>query len=458
MLSKHPDVASNLGLLEIWLQANMAYQGLPGITMAIVHDQDLIYAKGFGYADVASKKPISPDSIFRIASHSKLFTAISIMQLRDQGKLQLDDPIKKYLPWFDIQDTYPEAPPINIRHLLTHTSGLPREAGSAYWTDFEFPTTQQIIERLSQLQTIFPSETRLKYSNLALALAGEIVELVSGQPFAEYVQQNIFNPLGMTNTSVAFPSAYNNRLVTGYTRRMPDGTREPLPFVDARGLAAATGISSTVTDMSRFVSWQFRLLESGKTEILKANTLREMQRVHWVLPEWEGGWGLGFGILHQKDRDLIGHSGGYPGYRTLTLISLKEKISVIVFTSALDAQPFAISERIFDWVAPAITKAVKGEKGLEPDPEWSKFEGTFRSIWGDLHVLILEGKLVIIDPSLPNPRPTMLTLEPVGQNIFKLEGKGMGALGEPVVFELGPDGKAVRIKIGVDQSDRVSYY
>ena len=86
-LAKHHDVASNLALVEIWLKANMAYQGLPGVTVGIVHDQELIYAKGFGYADVASKKPAVPNSIFRIASQSKLFTAISIMQLRDQGKL-----------------------------------------------------------------------------------------------------------------------------------------------------------------------------------------------------------------------------------------------------------------------------------------------------------------------------------------------------------------------------------
>ena len=172
-LAKHPDVASNIALLEIWLKANMAYSGLPGVTVGIVHDQKVIYANGFGYADVASKKPVVPNSIFRIASHSKLFTAIAIMQLRDKGKLRLEDPVKKHLSWFDIQDAYPDDPQITIRHLLTHTSGLPREAGSGYWVDFEFPTIPQVKNRLSQLQTIFPSETQFKYSNLALTLAGE---------------------------------------------------------------------------------------------------------------------------------------------------------------------------------------------------------------------------------------------------------------------------------------------
>jgi CubicO group peptidase (beta-lactamase class C family) len=283
-LAKHPLVASNLALLEVWLEAQRAYYGLPGVAVGIVYDQVLIYAKGVGYANLETQTPVTPQTIYRMASHSKLFTAIAIMQLRDQGKLNLDDPVKKYLLWFDIQNVYPHAAPITIRHLLTHTSGLPREAGSGYWTDFEFPTTQPVIERLSTQRTIYPSETRFKYSNLALTLAGEIVATVSQQPFAEYVQQHILDPLEMQSTSVVFPAENKERLATGYGRRLPNGTRAPLPFIDAKGMGAVAGLSSTIQDMAKFVSWQFRLRESNGAEILKANTLQEMQRVHWLIP------------------------------------------------------------------------------------------------------------------------------------------------------------------------------
>ncbi len=456
-LIKHPDVASNIALIEIWLEANMAYQGLPGISIGIVHDQELIYAKGFGFADVATEKTMMPNSIFRIASHSKLFTAISVLQLRDQGKLRLDDPVKDYLPWFDIEDTYPDDPPITIQHLLTHTSGLPREAESGYWIDFKFPSTSQLKQRLPHLQTVFPTETRWKYSNLALSLAGEIVSVVSGQTFADYVQEHILNPLNMNSTSVVFPKDHQDQLTTGYGRRMPDGRREALPFVDAKALAAAAGVSSSVTDMAKFVSWQFRLLESDTMDVLKASTLREMQRVHWVQPDWNSGWGRGFSVMHTKDRDLIGHGGGYPGYLTLTQISPKEKIGIIVFTNSLDAQPGMIANRLFEWVAPAIAKAEKGDDVEESKPQLSKYEGTYRSIWGDVHVLVLEGKLALINPTAPNPKPSALTLEPDGEDTFKLEGKGYGALGEAVVFEVNEDGIARRIKIGENWSDRVSY-
>jgi len=463
MEAEHPLVASNLALLEVWLEAQRAYWGLPGVAVGIVQDQALIYAKGIGYANLETHAPVTPQTIYRIASHSKLFTAIAIMQLRDQGKLNLDDSVKQYLPWFDIPNGCPQATSITVRHLVTHTSGLPREAGSGYWTDFEFPTTQQVIERLSSQRTIYPAATRFKYSNLAVTLAGEIVATVSQQSFAEYIQQHILAPLDMQSTSVVLPADNKERLATGYGRRLPDGTRTPLPFVDAKGMGAATGLSSTIRDMAKFVSWQFRLRESNGAEVLKASTLREMQRVHWLLPDWQSGQGLGFSIVHYAARDLIGHIGLYPGYATATYISPQEKIGVIVLTNALDAQPYpgqpwSITDRIFEWIAPALTTAIKGEAGpTQPDPKWRQFEGTYRSIWADMHVLVLDGKLSIIDPTLPNPKLTMLTLEPVAENTFKLEGVGFGPLGELVTFELGGDGGARSIEVGENRALRVRY-
>ena len=457
-LAAHPDVASNIALMEVWLKARLAYdKGSPGVAVAIVHDQEVVYAGGFGLADVESKTPVTADSIFRIASHSKLFTAIAVMQLRDQGKLSLDDPITRYLPWFQIQSDFADAPPITIRHLLTHTSGLPREAGSAYWQEFNSPTADEVRERLPGQRAALPTETRWKYSNLALGLAGEIVTAVSGQPYEQYVQQHILDPLKMTSTSAVFPDAHRKQLVTGYTRKLPGKAREPLPFVDAVGLAAATGFSSTVTDMARFIAWQFRLRESGGEEVLKASTLREMQRVHWLQPDWKSGWGIGFSITHTADRDLIGHGGGYPGYLTNTRISPQEKVGVVVFTNSLDGEPQVISDRIFEWVAKPLARAAAGKAGTEPDPTWKNYEGTYRNLWSDAHVLPLDGKLAMITPTVDNPKADYFTLEPVSEHEFRLEGSGSAALAEPVIFELGPDGIATRVKVGDNWSERVSY-
>jgi len=456
-LAGHPDVASNLALLEVWIQAHMAYSGLPAVTVAIVHDQELVYANGFGYADVASERRATPDTIFRIASHSKLFTAIAVMQLRDQGKLRLDDPLTDYLPWFKPPDGFPQSPAVTLRHLLTHTSGLPREAGSGYWIDFDFPTTPEVKDRMLGLGQKIPSETKWKYSNLALTLAGEVVTAVSGHSFEAYVRENILDLLEMNSTSVIFPPTQEELLATGYGRRMPDMSREVLPFVDARGMAAATGLSSTVNDMARLISWQLRLRDSDDSEVLKASTLREMQRVQWLEADWQSGWGLGFSIVHKKDRDLIGHGGGYPGYLTRTLISPKEKIGVVVFTNALDGEPVTISERIFEWLAPAIKTAVSGEEATEPDPDWAKFEGTYRERWADTHVLFLDGELKLVYPTVPDPKEEAFTLQPAGENSFTLKGNGGGPIGETVLFELGADGRAERVKLGDNWMVRAQY-
>src|SRR5262249_10136974 len=210
----------------------MLQRGLPGIAVGVVADQELVWTKGFGFADSAARLPMTPQTKFRMASHSKLFTATAVMQLREQGKLRLDDPVSRYLPWFKVVPAANDDPPITIEELLTHSSGLPREAGS-HWTTFNFPTTEQLRELMPERRAPFAPEVRWKYSNLAYSVAGMIVEAVSGQKWAQYVRSQIFQPLGMNASSV---DENVSGLAVGYGRRMPDGTRPINPFIDARGM------------------------------------------------------------------------------------------------------------------------------------------------------------------------------------------------------------------------------
>lgn len=159
-IAQNPEVAGNIKLLEAWIEAQMAYRNLPGMSVGVVYDSQLIWARGFGYADVEQKIPATPATIYRMASVTKTFTATAIMQLRDAGKLSLDDPVVKHLPWFKIKSWFNDAPAITIRHLLTHTSGLPSEAAYPYWTDFIFPTLEQIKEALPNQEAVFAPETR----------------------------------------------------------------------------------------------------------------------------------------------------------------------------------------------------------------------------------------------------------------------------------------------------------
>ena len=196
-LKDDPRVASALKLIEVWVEAQLAYEDIPGMSIGIVHDQDLVWSRGFGYADLEKKIPASPSTIYSICSISKLFTSIGVMQLRDQGKLRLDDQVGKHLSWFNIKDAYPDAPEITLRGILTHSSGLPRESDYPYWTGPEhaFPSREKIIEKLTSQEELYPADTYFQYSNLGLTLAGEVVAAVSGQPYAEYVKQHILDPL-----------------------------------------------------------------------------------------------------------------------------------------------------------------------------------------------------------------------------------------------------------------------
>jgi CubicO group peptidase (beta-lactamase class C family) len=259
-----PDVVGAERLFSAWLEGQIAYRGLPGVAVGVVSDQELVWSKGFGFADIKARLPMTATTEFRIASNSKLFTAIAIMQLREEGKLGLDDPVVKYLPWFKEKPAGDDDGPITIEQLLSHSSGLQREAGD-HWASNKFPTTDELERLYADRQAPFAPSVRWKYSNFAFALAGLVVEKVSGTRWADYVELNIFKPLGMDASSVDKNVA---GLAVPYGRRMPDGSREVLPFVDARGMAAATGVTSNVEDLAKFVSAQFRRGPRGGRQIV----------------------------------------------------------------------------------------------------------------------------------------------------------------------------------------------
>ncbi|MGE0362953.1 MAG: serine hydrolase domain-containing protein [Vicinamibacterales bacterium] len=442
-VARDPDVQGAQRLFTAWLEGQMLYRHLPGVAVGVVADQDLVWAQGFGFADTARKVPMTPQTKFRMASHSKLFTATAVMQLREQGRLRLDDPVTKYLPWFRVKAADPDDPPITIEELLTHGSGLPREAGS-HWTDFDFPTGDELRGLMAERQAPFSPDVRWKYSNLAYAIAGLVIEAVSGQSWADYVQQHIYTPLGMTASSVDedVPG-----LATGYGRLMPDGTRATTPFIDARGMGAATGITSTVEDMARFASAQFRNGRMGGPRILSTGSLRDMHRVRVLENNWTQGNAIGFAVRRDRDRVYVQHGGSYPGYQTQTVLQLDGKVAVIVLTNADDANPGGIATQLMNTVGDAVAKAsapAKEDPTTTWDPAWSRFAGLYRGRGGESQVIELNKRLVVISPNAPtldNP----VQLVPIGNGQFRYTAPtGGGPVGEIVRF-VEEGGRVVRM-------------
>jgi CubicO group peptidase (beta-lactamase class C family) len=446
-----PEVQAQIDLFSAWIDGQIEIRGLPGIVVGVVSGDDLVWARGFGHADVDAGRPMEVDTRFRMASHSKLFTAISIMQLREQGKVRLDDPVVDYLPWFTFGAAAPDDPPVTIEQLLTHSSGLPREAGS-HWSDFDFPTTDEVRELMADRKAPFSPEVRWKYSNLAYTIAGMIVEEVSGMSWADYLQQNIFDPLGMSSSSVDVPDA---KLATGYGSRMPDGSRQVFPFVDARGMAAATGLTSTVEDMARFVSAQFRKGARGGDRLLSTASLREMHRVRMLENTWTSGQGIGFSVRRVDGRLFVGHGGGYPGYTTNTTIQLDSKVGVIVLTNTNDSNPSQIAQQLMSTVGAAVESATEVEPDVVAwDPAWERFAGLYRSVWGETRVLVMNERLVTMNPwarSIGDPTE----LEPIGDGTFRMVAPtGGGPVGEIVRF-VEENGEVVRMVMGDSYSVRV---
>jgi CubicO group peptidase (beta-lactamase class C family) len=450
-VADHPGVQGAQRLFEAWLSGQIAYRGLPGVVVGVVHDQDLVWSRGFGYADLDNRVPMTPAAKFRMASHSKLFTATAIMQLREAGRLRLDDPASRYLPWFRIRPAEPGDPPITVEQLLTHSSGLPREAGP-HWSTREFPLAEGVRSYVEQHEAALPPETRWKYSNLAYTLAGMIVEAISGETWAGYVRKHIFEPLGMNDSSVDQPV---QGLAVGYGRRMPDGSRKRMPFVDARGLAAATGITSTVGDMARFVSLQFRKGPASGSQILSTGSLREMHRVRVLENNWQRGSAIGFAVNREKEKVYVGHGGSYFGYKTHTLIQLEDRVGVIVLTNGDDSIPADLALHLMQTVGDAVAKAAaRPPADPEWDPSWSRFAGLYRGDFGDIHVVEMNQRLVTIDPSGREPE-TQNRLIPIGGGRFRLEAATGGvAVGEIVRFA-EENGRVVRMYTGDTYADRV---
>jgi D-alanyl-D-alanine carboxypeptidase len=452
-IASDPDVLGAERLFSAWMEGQIAYRGLPGIAVGVVSDQELVWAAGFGFANLEAKTPMTPATKFRMASHSKLFTAIAIMQLREQGKLRLDDPVEKYLPWFKAKPAGDDDGEITVEQLLSHSSGMQREAGD-HWTSYEFPTADELRSHYSSRQAAFAPSVRWKYSNLAYSVAGMVVEQVSGMKWADYVVTNIFQPLGMTSSSV---DKNVPGLTTPYGRRMPDGSRTVLPFIDARGMGAATGITSNVEDMAKFVSANFRRGPRGGAQVVSAGSWREMHRVRSVEENWTSGTGLGFDINRINNKTWVGHGGGYPGNTTQTFIQLDDKVGVIVLTNTNDSNPGDIARQLIATVGQAVGTASAKKAGATAvawDPAWARFAGLYRGQGGDSHVVLLNEKLVIITPNGPNV-DNPVTLEPLGGGRFRYTAPtGGGVVGELVRFVEQP-GRPTRMYTGDSWIDRV---
>ncbi len=432
------DYSDAIRIIEVWLDAEKEFNRYPGLSAAIIDDQEILWKGAFGYANPDGEVESTTQTIYSICSISKLFTAIGIMQLRDRGLLSLESRVKELLPWFDLPQVFEDSEAITVRSLLTHSSGLPRETNHPYWTgpDFPFPDKYSIMDELKNQETLYPASTYFQYSNLGLTLLGYIIEEVSGQTYDTYIRENILGPLGLSNTKTSLPEdKYGSQLAKGFSALTRQGLRHPVNLFQGNGIAPAAGFSSTVEDLGTFVSWQFRLLENGGHEILNAATLKEMHRVHFLDPNWSTSWGLGFSVRKSDGQIVVGHGGSCPGYRSqLMLIPKKKLASVVMFNAG------AINTNRY---ASGLLRLIQKVKFTKPDTlgleEYTGFYNT--QPWGSEEVIVrLNGQLAFLYLPNENPAENMTFLKHIEGDIFR-RIRNDEELGETVVFHRDDSGK-----------------
>ena len=307
----------------------MESRHMPGFVYGVVLDGELIYSGGFGYVNLEQKIPADTKSLFRIASMTKSFTALAILQLRDAGKLDLDDPASYYLPEMKkLRYLTTDAPEITIRHLLTHGAGFPEDNP---WGDRQLAATDEELRRFIEDGVSFSNVPGVayEYSNLGFALLGQIVQKVSGMEFQEYTMANIFKPLGMNATVWEYEKAQQKNLALGYN--WINASYENIPLEHHGSYGAMGGLITSVEDFTKYVAmhlsaWPPR--SDADTGTLKRSSLREMHqpwRFDALMPtyrypngrECPSASAYGYGLSWLRDcvgRVYLRHSGGLPGF------------------------------------------------------------------------------------------------------------------------------------------------
>ncbi|HEX9416486.1 MAG TPA: serine hydrolase domain-containing protein [Gaiellaceae bacterium] len=306
--------------LEQLVRKLQADKRLPSIAAAVVRDGEIVWETAVGLAGVDAGLEATPDTQYRIGSITKTFTAVAVMQLRDEGKLDLEDPLDRHLEG--------AAPAPALRRLLSHTSGIQREPPGDVWETLRFAPAEELLGVLEEAEQVLPPGARWHYSNLAFSLLGLMVARISGLPYERYLKERILGPLGLERTSLRpqEPAAVGY-LVQPYA----DDVWEEAP-VETGGWIPAGQMWGTVRDLCRWAAF----LVDPDPAVLEPESAEEM-RVAQSLSDherWTGGHGLGLSLRRDRERILIGHGGSMPGFIAGLYVSPADKIGAAVLTNS----------------------------------------------------------------------------------------------------------------------------
>jgi CubicO group peptidase (beta-lactamase class C family) len=318
------------------LPALMESYHVPGAIFVMVKEGEIFFARGYGYADLETRRPVDPETtIFRVASVSKLFTATAAMQLVEQGKLDLHADVNRYLTKLQIESAYGE--PVTLHHLLTHTAGFDDRflrTGLTIGSPLP-PLGQYLAERMPP--RVMPPGKLISYSNHGLALVGHLVEVASGESFTDYVNRYVLEPLGMKRSRFFLSVPLSSDLASPYEYK--DGDHVGLGY-DHDLMGPAAELNTTGTDIARFMIAHLQLGRFEGGRILAEATARRMHRQHFTHHPKLDGWCYGFSEEEVNGVRTIGHGGSWRGFRTSLVLVPEANVGFFVSVNSTLQGPF----------------------------------------------------------------------------------------------------------------------
>ncbi|MBV8923844.1 MAG: beta-lactamase family protein [Bradyrhizobium sp.] len=425
---------SAVGYISDWLEFQLTGSQQPGVMIAIAFRGEIVSEQAFGLANLDTGEKLTPRHRFRIASHSKSFTAAGILKLREGKKLRLDDPVGKY-----VGGLHQEVAEQTIVQLLSHSAGLTRDgADSGQFTDSRaYLSRGELLEELSVPPAIEPN-TRHKYSNHGFALIGQVIEAITGEPYPVWIKREVIEAAGLKETEPNMPLAKGTPFARGHTRRQPLGRRFVILGDNAaHAMASAAGFVATAADTARFFA---QLAPNAKRSVISVASRREMTRKHWRIPgsmEWHYGLGVSNGT--SEGWEWFGHGGGFQGYISRTAVMPESEVAVSILSNSIDGWAGYWMEGCFHILRAFKSRGAPGRRVRD----WT---GRWWTIWNAVDLVPMGNQVVVANPHFVSPFLDASEIEVTSRDKGRIiSAPGYASFGEAVRRSRNKSGKVTDI-------------
>ncbi len=386
--------------LERRIDRALAELPSPGLNVALLIDDEVVWTYASGVARFDPHEELTPDHLHRIGSITKVFTAHAILLLRDAGKLDLDDPVGRYVPEFSGE----RADRVTIRHMLCHGSGISGEGGRNAWGSGVFPDEAEFRRWIAGFAPVAPPMKHLKYSNAAYSMLGLVIAKASGMPYERFLVEALLEPLGMKEAAFYPHGDLADRLADGHVLPPYERRFEKAPYHDLKAFNACGMLAATARDALKLAGLQW-----NTGSLLSEESRDEMHRVHLMstdLPGWQSAYGLGWRLTRVGQRIFAGHGGGYVGNRCQIDLSLPDRVAIALYANcgqAMTTAPLAqaLLGDVIDACEPPQTEGL--DAGPVPEA-WAYLLGTYGlRHWFKMSIEYERGRLWLVSEMERHP-------------------------------------------------------